>query len=145
MKVGRLCSRNPACVPIGAPLSAVVELMQRRHIGAVVVIDTPSDDPVPVGMITDRDITRAQLAHTADISRLSAAVVMTRDPMVLPESMTVTDAVQRMRARGVRRAPVVTEHGLLLGVLSTDDLLAHVAQELSALARLVGRQPSFEG
>lgn len=145
MKVGELCHRNPACVAISAPLSEVVSLMQRRHIGAVIVTESPSDDPVPVGIITDRDITRAQLAHTASLSSLSTAAAMTRDPLVLSEDMAVTDAVERMRAKGVRRAPVVTAHGLLVGMISTDDLLTHVARELSALARLVERQPAFEG
>ncbi len=145
MKLGKLCRRNPACVAISAPLSEVVILMQRRHIGAVIVTESMGQEGVPVGIITDRDITGAQLACAADLSSLSVATAMTRDPLVLSEEISVADAVEQMRAKAVRRAPVVALGGRLVGIISTDDLLGHVARELSALARLVERQPTFEG
>jgi CBS-domain-containing membrane protein len=44
----------------------------------------------------------------------------------------------------VRRAPVVSEHGALIGIVSTDDLFAMVARELVQLARLVTLQPRQE-
>jgi CBS domain-containing protein len=145
MKLGKLCRRDPACVAIGAPLSEVVSLMQHRHVGAVFVTESSNNGAIPVGIITDRDITGAQLAHAADLSGLSVASAMTRDVLVLSADISVADAVEQMRAKRVRRAPVVALGGRLVGIISTDDLLGHVARELSALARLVERQPTFEG
>jgi CBS domain-containing protein len=59
---------------------------------------------------------------------------------VLGEEDAVDDAIQRMRARAVRRAPVVTSHGALAGLVSTDDLVTEVARELGSLANVLERQ-----
>lgn len=144
MNVGQLCSRDLISVPASAPLSEVARLMHDHHIGSLVVVKTPLDRPVAVGMITDRDVVRAQLHRTGDLSRLRTGDVMTRDPLVLSEASEPEDAIRKMRARAVRRAPVVDAHGTLIGLVSTDDLLAHIAQQLSNIARVVSLQPMHE-
>ena len=144
MNVGTICSRELASVEASTPLAEVARLMFANHVGAVVVTKSPIDRRVAVGMITDRDITRAQLAGTADLSRIPALSVMTHDPLVLEESMSVEEAIGCMRARSVRRAPVVSANGALIGLVSTDDLIAHVARELAGLSRLLDLQPTFE-
>jgi len=144
MNAGQVCTKGAVSVSASAPLSEVAQLMCDRHVGAVVVTVTPSDRPVVAGIITDRDIVRAQLERTADLSRLSAGDIMTRDPLVLNEQESIGKAVQRLRQRGVRRAPVINNSGALIGVISTDDLLAQVSEELLALAHLVEEQPKHE-
>ncbi|HVS76980.1 MAG TPA: CBS domain-containing protein [Steroidobacteraceae bacterium] len=138
MLVGSLCSRPPLTVPTGAPISDVARLMRDRHIGAVVVTD--GERPRAAGMITDRDIVRAQLARTADLSRLSAGEIMTRDPLVIGEEEPVDGAIAHLRARGVRRAPVVSRDGSLVGLISVDDLFAHLARQLIRMAEVVAGQ-----
>ena len=49
-----------------------------------------------------------------------------------------------MRSRGVRRLPVLGAQGELVGIVSTDDLLELVAEELSGLARIIGREQRQE-
>jgi CBS domain-containing protein len=102
------------------------------------------DQPVAVGVITDRDITHAQLDRARNLSQIFSDQVMTRNPLVLCEDDAVEEALGRMRARGVRRAPVTTAHGMLVGVISTDDLIAQISRELSALAHLLDLQPIRE-
>lgn len=142
MNVGQMCSRGLVSVPQSTPLSEVARLMRDRRVGTVVVVTSPMDKPLAVGIITDRDIVHAQLDRTADLSALCAADIMTRDPLVLCSDVAVDDAIERMRVRDVRRAPVVTEHGALLGLVSTDDLISQVARDLGELARLLERQPT---
>lgn len=67
-----------------------------------------------------------------------------RDLVSVAADTPVMEIVTLMRDRGVRRAPVVTSHGQLIGLISTDDLIAHLAGELSNLARLLERQPQQE-
>jgi CBS domain-containing protein len=43
------------------------------------------------------------------------------------------DTLELMRRHGVRRVPVVGERGALQGVLSLDDLLQVVGEEVTAL------------
>jgi CBS domain-containing protein len=118
--------------------------MRDRHIGAVIVTKAPLDRPVVTGMITDRDIACAQLDRRSDLASLSAEQVMTRDPLVINEEDPLDKAIEKLRARGVRRAPVVSAAGALIGLISTDDLFGCVARELMLLARLVTLQPRQE-
>jgi CBS domain-containing protein len=57
----------------------------------------------------------------------------------------IGEAIATLRARGVRRAPVVDAHGELVGLVSTDDLVGEVARQVGALAGLLQRQPAWEG
>jgi CBS domain-containing protein len=139
MNVGTVCTRPPIIAAASATLSEIAVLMHERHVGTVVITKSPLDAPVAIGLVTDRDILRAQLAHTADFSRLSAAQVMSTDPLVLNESCEIEEAILALRARGVRRAPVVSATGSLVGVVSCDDLVAHVAENLMTLASTLSR------
>jgi CBS domain-containing protein len=144
MKVGDMCTRNPATVSTSATLAEVARLMRDRHIGSVIVTKAPLDRPVVTGVITDRDIACAQLDRRSDLASLSAEQVMTRDPLVINEEDPLDKAIEKLRARGVRRAPVVSAAGALIGLISTDDLFGCVARELMLLARLVTLQPRQE-
>lgn len=140
MLIGTLCSRPPITVSTGAPLSDVVRMMCDRHVGAIIVTDSEEERARVAGIITDRDVLRAQLERTADLSRLSAGEVMTRNPLVIDEAESVGGAIAHLRARGVRRAPVIAAEGTLVGLISADDLLAQVARKLIGLAEIVGGQ-----
>ena len=140
MNVGSFCSRPPVAVPTGAPLTEVARLMRERHVGAVVVTEGDPAQPRVAGIVTDRDIVCARLSRTEDLSAISASEIMTPHPLVICEQDSIGAAVSHLRARGVRRAPVVTQEGALVGVVSSDDLLAHLASQIAAMARIVAQQ-----
>lgn len=144
MLVATLCSRRPVTVATGAPMSDVARLMRDQHVGAVIVTEDGAQGLRPLGMITDRDIVRAQLERTADLSRLSAGDVMTRNPLVLREDESIDGAIAHLHARGVRRAPVVAPDGTVIGLISADDLLSQVAHKLVGLAEIVAWQRRVE-
>lgn len=144
MNVGQMCSRGVIYVSESASLQDVAILMRDRHVGAVVVVTCPPEAPVPVGIITDRDIVRAQIEHASDLARLRAADAMTKDLLTLRVDQQLDDAIESMRARGVRRAPVLTAQGALFGFLATDDLIAETVRQLGTLAQLFQRQPVAE-
>lgn len=140
MKIAKICTKGAITVSPSAPLSEVAQIMCGRNVGTVVVTASPADRPVVVGIITDRDVVRAQLHRTSDFSRLSVAEVMTRDPLVLNEEEPLESAIDQMLARGVRRAPVIDASGMLVGLVSTDDLLTAVSDELVNLVQPIARQ-----
>jgi len=140
MKVGELCSRNIVTVNAAAPVIEAARLMCEQCVGAVIVTAAPADGTVAVGVVTDRDIVRAQLDRAVDMSQLRLADVMARDPLVLNEDDGVEEAIHRLRSRGVRRAPVISSSGALTGVISFDDLLGYISANVAALASLTDRQ-----
>lgn len=140
MKVGEICSRRPITVSASASLSDVARLMFEKHVGAVILTRTPADRPVPVGIITDRDIICAQIDHGGDLGSLPATKHMAPDPLSFSEEMRVEDALARMRSRGVRRAIVLDESGGLIGLVSVDDIILRLADQLAAIGRLLETQ-----
>jgi CBS domain-containing protein len=126
------------------PLAEAARMMCSEHIGALVVVDRADPQRRPIGIVTDRDIVRGQLRRAADLYCLTVGDVMTPDPLVLPAYLEVTEAIDALNARAVRRAPVLDPDGSLAGIVSLDDLLPAVAQELTDLATLMGSQAHRE-
>jgi CBS domain-containing protein len=85
-----------------------------------------------------------ELKSHADLFVLTVQDVMTADPLTIAESCGLAEAITSLRARGVRRAPVVADTRGLVGIVSLDDLLPAVAEELTALAKLIGGQAHRE-
>jgi len=126
------------------PLAEAARSLCEEHVGALVVIERPDSPSRPVGILTDRDIVRGQLRRSADLYCLTVGDVMTVDPLVLPIHLDTTEAIDAMNARAVRRAPIVDASGALVGIITLDDLLPALAQELSSLASLMGSQARHE-
>lgn len=137
MNIGQICSKPAIHAPESAPLSLVAKLMTQAHVGVVVITHGSGETTQVSGIITDRDLVRAQLERTADLSSLSAGEIMSRNPLVLAEHASVDGAIADLRARNVRRAPVVDQFGSLIGLISVDDLLRQVAAEVTVLAAAV--------
>lgn len=140
MNIGSICSHRTVCASTGASLSEVVALMYGERVGSVIVTAPSGAHQQVVGIITDRDIVRQQVARLADFSQLRLGDVMTPEPLVVRPEDEVAEVLQRLRARGVRRAPVVDANGTPVGLVSLDDLLQHAARQIGGLAALVARQ-----
>jgi CBS domain-containing protein len=122
------------------PLAAAAHEMRTHGVGALVVVDPGASGRRPVGILTDRDIVCGQLARSADLYCLAVQEVMTRDPVTVSSGAGLTEAIGQMTVGGVRRAPVVDETGVLVGIITLDDLLPVVAQELNELAGIAHMQ-----
>ena len=145
MNVGEVCSREVYIFKADEPLANAVAEMMKRHIGAIVVVEPEPDRVRPVGIVTDRDVIRGKVSLKKDLPSLTLRDVMTSPALTVCETSGIAEAIERMRGRGVRRAPVVNDSGDLVGIVSLDDLLPIVSEELGALARLVGNQARREG
>jgi CBS domain-containing protein len=140
MNVGEVCTREVYIVNPGEPLLQAVHEMRKRNVGCVIVVEQRAKQVVPVGIVTDRDVVRALPEKAEVLGTVPVSDCMTRSPLTLGEDESIVEAMTRLRQRGVRRAPVVAANGDLVGIVSTDDLLGVVAEQLSSLAQLVERQ-----
>ena len=69
---------------------------------------------------------------------------MSAQLLTASEDEDVYDIIERMRVNGIRRLPVVNSLGGLSGIVSIDDLLAFLAQEMAELARISSGQLVLE-
>ena len=138
MNVGDICTRDACIMSPCEPLVLALREMHDRHVGSVIVVRVERGARYPVGILTDRDVLCAQVRRQSDVFALNVSDVMTPDPLTLKEHTEIAEALGQMRARGVRRAPVVGEEGELIGVLSLDDVLPEISRNLAVLASLLG-------
>lgn len=115
---------------------AAAQLMREKHVGFLVVTEpgAPPESRKVVGVLTDRDLVVAVMAREADPRALAVGDVMTRSPLLVGEDCPLDAALGFMRDAGIRRAPVVGQDGALSGVLSMDDVLERLAQQLTKIA-----------
>ena len=141
MKIAELCS-SPVFVahPDQALLLAACE-MRRHDVGALVVVAAGDPRGPPLGILTDRDILCGQVKQAADLRCLTVGDVMTRQPLCIDAEAQLAEAVAAMASRAVRRAPVIDGEGGLVGIVTLDDLLPVIAQQLMELADTAAPEP----
>ena len=95
---------------------------------------------VPVGIVTDRDLTVRVLAEALDPVETPVAQVMTPLTKNVHEKTSIEDALALMRSGSFRRLPVVDSGGKLVGLLSLDDILSLLTEEFQEIGQLLERE-----
>jgi predicted transcriptional regulator len=144
MSVGEFCNRNVVIVERAESALEAARLMREYHVGDVVVVEETAEGKKPVGILTDRDIVIELVAEGVDLEAISVGDAMSNQLLIVAEGDELADATAKMRARGVRRAPVVDKAGVLVGILTVDDILEVLAGELADLVRLTVREQHHE-
>src|SRR5512147_353539 len=140
MNAGELCNREVVYTYRGTRLVEAARLMREHHVGSLVVVVDRLSERVPVGILTDRDIVVAVVAKELDPRTLTAGDVASGELITVREKDGIADVLRLMREKGVRRVPVLTHSGALAGILTIDDLLELMAEELGAFARTIDRE-----
>jgi CBS domain-containing protein len=136
LHAGALCRRVVITVAEGEDISAAARLMREMRVGDLVVTDVALEAALRkgVGVLTDRDIVVAVVASETEPRSLRVGDVMTRTPLLVGEDYLIDAVLRFMRDAGVRRVPVVGKQGELVGVLSLDDVLRSIAEQLASIA-----------
>ena len=119
-------------------------MMRHHHVGDLVVVEKPGEQSQPLGIITDRDIVIEVVAQKIDPDSLTVKDIMSADPVSVPESTSLLDTLDTMKQRGVRRVLVVADNGSLQGLLSADDAIELIAEQVNDLTQLVNREVKQE-
>ena len=106
--------------------------------------DEPDGERIPLGIVTDRDLVMQVMALEADPATITAGELMSGPLTTAGEANTVYETAELMRLKGVRRVPVVNEHGGLVGIVALDDLLKIIGEELTLLGRVFAREQMQE-
>jgi CBS domain-containing protein len=144
MPVGELAIRQVVIASRDTSVLEAAKLMRQYHVGDIVITDETDGKRLPVGIVTDRDIVLEVLAQEIDAAKLSVGDIMSGDLITVREYEGVLQTIQLMRAKGARRAPVVDKEGALIGIISADDFVELLADELSDLAKLISREQKRE-
>lgn len=140
MSIGKLCRGEVVIAPKDMSVHEAAKLMKQHNIGDIIVIHKKDNNIEPIGILTDRDIVMKIVADEVEAKMICVGDAMSQDLLVLNHHQDTQEAIDMMSARGVRRAPIIDNHHKIVGLVSIDDLLLLVADELSSLAKLIRKQ-----
>lgn len=133
-------TRDVAAVPDTAGYKDIVDIMRRRHVSAVPVLDVTGR---LAGVVSEADlllkemgeealtgylISTGRRGEQAKAAGLTAAQLMTSPAVTISPDETVATAARRMHDRRVNRLPVVDKAGRLAGIISRVDVLSVFAR-----------------
>ena len=144
MSVGELCNRTVIVTSRTTRLDEAARLMREHHVGSIVVVDETAAGSKPVGIVTDRDIVIEIVAAGVSPATVTVEEIMAPDLVVAKEGEDLLDTLMRMRAKGIRRVPVVNGVGALLGILSLDDMLGVLAEHVDGLLKVIAQEQARE-
>ncbi|MGZ5033224.1 MAG: CBS domain-containing protein [Usitatibacter sp.] len=134
MKVERVYTRKVLATTRSASIVEAAAAMRRYRVGALLVMeDGAPGTGAPVGIITDRDLALEGFASET----LTVGAAMTPVVATVREDADVHEALETMRAHGVRRLIVTDGHAAVRGILSVDDIVDGLSADLAAAAAVL--------
>ena len=134
MTIARLCQKQVDTAQPDEPVRVAAKRMASRGVGALLVLDGHRK---PIGIVTDRDLALRVCGEGRDPNLVTVAQAMTPDPTTVGERVELENALESMRALGIRRLPVVDRSGAAVGIVTLDDIVAELASEMRTLSRVL--------
>lgn len=144
MSVGEFCNRTVVVTSRATRLDEAARLMREHHVGSLVVVDETAAGNKAAGIVTDRDIVIEVVASGVSPATVTVEEIMAPDLVVANEGDDLLDTLTRMRAKGIRRVPVVAAAGTLVGILSLDDLLGILAEQVDGMVKAIAQEQARE-
>jgi CBS domain-containing protein len=142
MRVSSVCSKNVAVIEPGASAREAAGRMSETHAGTLVVVGP--DGGRPSGILTDRDLVLKVMAKGASPEAECVANVMTREVATCRHDDDLFEAARLMRWHGVRRLPVLDAKGMVIGLVTADDIYAALAAHVAELGQAFARERLHE-
>jgi CBS domain-containing protein len=137
MKVRDALRRHAVTVDAATTLAVAAQRMDRAAVGTLLV----TDGGRLVGLVTDRDVVvrgvARRLAHDARIDAVMSTALHT-----IEADADLQEAVDMFSEHPIRRLPVL-DGGEALGVLTVDDVVIDLADDLDRVLRPVTAQVLF--
>jgi CBS domain-containing protein len=113
-------------VPPDATVKALIELLDRHGIGALVV---STDGKTIGGIVSERDVVRRLHRDGAAVLEQQVSDIMTADVTTCTPEDNLEHTAAVMTDKRVRHLPVVA-HGELVAIISIGDVVKHRIDEL---------------
>lgn len=119
MDVKSVMTPNPVTCTEQTPLRDVARLMAQNDCGQIPVIDARG---MPVGVVTDRDITVRVVADGRDPASCTAGTCMSSPVTTMSVEGDLSEACDLMESAQIRRLLLVDSEGRLAGILAQADI-----------------------
>jgi len=118
--------------------------MREFHVGDLIVADLKEGRSIPVGIITDRDIVMATVALGVSPESVYVEDVMSAQLFTAHRTDSLLHVIDLMKKHAVKRIPIIGMGGAIDGIISAEDLLSFLANELTSLSMITSEQRKAE-
>ena len=101
-------------------VSKALQTMVRHKIGSIIIVEKGK----PVGILTERDIS-TRVAKGQNVRRMVVSNIMSKPLVTIGPSAEVSQAVEQMVRKDIRRLPVM-EDDKLLGMVTEKDIFRYL-------------------
>jgi CBS domain-containing protein len=133
MKIDRLYTRRVLATTRSSSIAEAAAAMARFQVGALLVMEDGDTSGRPIGIVTDRDLALHGFASQSSC----VGSVMTPVVATVKHDADAHEALELMRAHGVRRLIVTGEGGAVSGIVSIDDVVDGLSADLAAAAAVL--------
>jgi CBS domain-containing protein len=109
-------------------IRAVCNIMYENKIGSLVILKNSTSEnkeskKIPIGIVTERDIVRlVSLSPKLLLVDRPVHVLMKTPLITINPNSSITDAMETMQQKDIRRLPVVDNKGKMLGIITDKDI-----------------------
>jgi len=133
MSLREFCKRPVVTISPRDTILEACRLLEARNIGCLVA----QENGKVSGILTDRDIALKVTGERKDPQLTKVGEIMTQNPIRISVDKNIHDLTNLMHAHHVRRVPIVDGGDKALGIVTMDDLIALLADEMSDLGKTV--------
>jgi CBS domain-containing protein len=130
-QVGYYMSNNLVTIDSDTTAFEIANKMLEKRVSAVVVMDSGK----PVGILTERDLTRQVCAKDSLPSKTPATVIMSSPLVSIDKDLPIERAAEAMAKNGIRHL-VVEDGNKIIGMITTTDLSRYVKEKLQDKERV---------
>lgn len=123
-KVKDIMSKNVVTFSENSKLIDIAKSMGAKNISCVVI----TKNKIPIGIITERDMTKTVVAKNLDAKKTEAIDVMSSPVISIEPETNIYYAKKLMKEKNFRRFPV-TKNKKLIGLITKTDLVDYFAEQ----------------
>lgn len=120
--VKQIMSNSIVSVDSSVTATDAAKIMEDTGVGSIVVLE----NNIPIGIITDRDFAIKVTAHSypidTPVKRIMSSPLISIDP-----NSNLWVASDLMSTRNVRRLPIIDDDDKVIGIITSSDLVKHIA------------------
>lgn len=84
------------------------------------------------------------IAEGVELNTVTVGDIVSSELVSVDEDESLDEVLEKMKAKGVRRVPVVSKDQALIGILALDDLVDFYAEQLSRIVAAMNKEQSYE-
>ena len=118
MQIHEIMSREIKSIDTEATIIEACKRLYRNKVGSLIVLE----EGILKGIITERDIIAKVVILNKDPNNTTVEEIMSQDVITINQNANVEDAIKLMNSKEIKKIPVISETGNLVGILTTSDI-----------------------